>query len=218
MKIQVLDNTFYRRPYITKPLDYITFQTTSNAYFDKDGYELNKLEQEFYKINGINIGLDQQYHKACQIEWFSMDLECFGIYTDHCMLVQRMAYDGYAKDQIERYVRGESSAGKDIDKTYRKLLEIRPKYGLDISLDYIDDHHCFELLHYEADFFDIDQALEYKEKAESLLLDTDWKRLINKVIGTKDEWSKLNSDDQSDYKAQIFGFKRAFDNLKVIGI
>ena len=82
MKIQVLDNTFYRRPYITKPLDYITFQTTSNAYFDKDGYELNKLEQEFYKINGINIGLDQQYHKACQIEWFLMDLEGFGACTN----------------------------------------------------------------------------------------------------------------------------------------
>jgi hypothetical protein len=31
----------------------------------------------------------------------------------------------------------------------------------------------------------------------------------------KDEWENLSSDDHSDYKAQFFGWHRAFDNKKV---
>jgi len=31
----------------------------------------------------------------------------------------------------------------------------------------------------------------------------------------KDEWINLSSDDHSDYKAQFFGWERAFDNKKV---
>ena len=31
----------------------------------------------------------------------------------------------------------------------------------------------------------------------------------------KHEWENLSSDDHSDYKAQFFGWERAFDNKKV---
>ena len=51
---------------------------------------------------------------------------------------------------------------------------------------------------------------EWFEKIKKLQLESAVAFSSNKVIDTKDEWSKLNSDDQSDYKAQIYGFSKSF--------
>ena len=204
--IKVLDTTFYTDGYIRKPL---SWTLPSNLYFDKDGYELNIVEQDYYTYNGIDTSLQQQYHHACQMEWLDIQLEHLGVYVDHCMLVQRFAYADEARQQIQDSIPS--------DPTLRKLLDIRPKYGLDISLDYIKDDYCFELFHYEVDFIDINEALSVKKQTENLVLSLDFDNLIQSSIDTKFIWESLCSDDQSDYKAKLAGFDRAFDNLKVIG-
>ena len=63
--------------------------------------------------------------------------------------------------------------------------------------------------------FDRDELVEYKVRAEEIILGTDWMEAGLAVKTKRDEWSGLSSDDQSDWKARYFGWYRAFDNRKV---
>ena len=80
----------------------------------------------------------------------------------------------------------------------------------------MDDEECIELFHIEYDSFDYEHALEMKSNAEKIIMNTDWEDGAKQVKSKKEEWMNLNSDDQSDWKAQYFGWHRAFDNKKVI--
>ena len=60
-----------------------------------------------------------------------------------------------------------------------------------------------------------DEAEEGKWKAEELIFSADWEDQAETVLKKKDQWINLNADDQADWKAQYFGWDRAFDNFKV---
>ena len=46
-------------------------------------------------------------------------------------------------------------------------------------------------------------------------MNTDWEPQALRVLQKKGSWIGLNADDQADWKAQYFGWDRAFDNFKV---
>jgi hypothetical protein len=72
-----------------------------------------------------------------------------------------------------------------------------------------------EVIHIEQDFDNVDEAQDAKERLESIIDNTDWYDGAMRLYQRKDEWINLSSDDHSDYKAQFFGWERAFDNKKV---
>ena len=72
-----------------------------------------------------------------------------------------------------------------------------------------------ELFHIEADYWTYEEAVEGKLKAEELIMNTDWHTQAVRVQQKKNSWEHLNADDQADWKAQFFGWDRAFDNYKV---
>ena len=49
----------------------------------------------------------------------------------------------------------------------------------------------------------------------NIIDNTDWYDGAMRLYQRKHEWINLSSDDHSDYKAQFFGWERAFDNKKV---
>ena len=72
-----------------------------------------------------------------------------------------------------------------------------------------------EVIHIEQDFDNLEDAYNAKERLETIINNTDWYEGAVKLWERKDEWINLSSDDHSDYKAQFFGWDRAFDNKKV---
>ncbi len=180
---------------------------TKNDYFDKDGFELNQLEQLYYRANDIKLN-SHLYHAACQHDWITQSAPPkTGAAVDHSMILYRYGYVGEARWQLHHH--------KNADKSIFKLLQIRSKWGLDFSIDWIDYIGTFEIFHVEADRLDFNDFLEIKEKTEQIILNIDYNDAASALRTRRDQWSNLSSDDQSDWKAKWFGFSRAFDTRKV---
>lgn len=208
MNLKIIPNSFRPDPHIQATCSDVSVLNSDMKYFDKDGYEINKTEELFYLAQGVNLSERHLYHTANHVSWFvDTDQSQTGPVLDHSMIVTRWSYTGAAREQIIR-----------LSKLYpslNKLLAVKPKWGIDFSLDYVYTGGCVELFHIEADYFDYNQAVDHKAIAEELIQNTDWQHGAEKVMQHKSEWIDLCSDDQADWKARYFGWHRAFDNLKV---
>jgi hypothetical protein len=209
MNLVNLKPEFTDYPYLTKPIQQLDAETLPLRDFDKDGYEVPApLELAYYRANNVIMNTDIQYHIAPVKEWYSdMSLSEHGLVLDHCMLLTRYAFAGEARAQLE-----EIKTNRPI---VNKLLSIKPKYGIDFSLDYVTHDIIMEVIHIEQDFATLEEANEAKERLEHIIETTDWYQGVIDLQNRKAEWEHLSSDDHSDYKAQFFGWHRAFDNKKV---
>ena len=208
MILQRQDINFVSYPYLTVPIDPEQLALPLKD-FDKDGYEVPALlERAYYTAQGIKLNHEIQYHIAPVDPWY-IDVEDAeeGLVLDHCMLLTRYAFAGPARHQLELTV--------DDRPILQKLLNIRPKYGIDFSLDYVTRDIVMEVIHIEQDFTSLDEANDAKGRLEHIIENTDWLDGAKQLINRKAEWEHLSSDDHSDYKAQYFGWARAFDNKKV---
>ena len=195
--------------YLTKPIERNLVETLPFKDFDKDGYEVpTPLEHLHYEENGIELNREIQFHIAPVQEWYrDVEQSEHGLVLDHCMLLTRYAFAGAAREQIQ-----EVCINRPI---LQKLLNIKPKWGIDFSLDYVTHDVVMEVIHIEQDFDTVDEAYAAKQRLESIIDNTDWYEGAMQLWKRKDEWQNLSSDDHSDYKAQFFGWERAFDNKKV---
>ena len=209
MKLINLYPEFTSDPYLTIPIDQHLVETLPFKDFDKDGYEVpTPLEHLHYEANGIELNRDIQFHIAPVQEWYhDIEQSEHGLVLDHCMLLTRYAFAGAARQQLE-----EVCVNRPI---LQKLLNIKPKWGIDFSLDYVTHNVVMEVIHIEQDFDNIEEALDAKERLEAIIDNTDLYDGAMLLYQRKDEWENLSSDDHSDYKAQFFGWERAFDNKKV---
>jgi len=209
MKLVNLEPKFDTNPYLTNTIDNLKLENLRLDHFDKDGYEVpTVLERMFYEAAGIELNNQIQYHVAPVQEWY-VDAEYSErfLILDHCMLLTRYALAGDARAQVERV--------EQQRPILNKLLGIRPKWGIDFSLDYIDHGIALEVIHIEQDFDNVDEANDAKQRLETIIETTDWYQGVVDLTKCKHQWENLSSDDHSDFKAQFFGWARAFDNRKV---
>lgn len=194
---------FYKDPYFYEEIPENILNNNIN-YFDRDGYELTEVEQEIHKYFKIPLGNCLNHHSVCS-EWIYINEP--PIILDHSFICTRFGYKNDALSSIS------NKCNEDV--RFMKLLKLKPKYGIDISIDYIDDKDVTELLHIEKDFNDINEATKTKKELENLIINLEFKEKAFNLMKEKEKWINLNSDDQSDYKSKIFGFNRAFENIKV---
>lgn len=208
MKLELTENQHPQNPLITRSIDRQEILDTDMMFFDKDGYEINLLEQKFYAANNVNIGEHHLHHTANHVWWIrDTEMSEQGCVIDHSIINTRWAYADAAREDLLR--------AAERRPVLHKLLSIVPKWGIDFSVDYVSQCGCMELFHIELDRFDLDEVTEYKHRAETIILNTDWPDAAQSILARRHEWQDLSSDDQSDWKAQYLGWHRAFDNRKV---
>ena len=213
MKLLRTHAEFPRHPFLTTPIDYFKLQTVPLKDFDKDGYGIEtSLERDHYIANNVDIHIGIQFQQNSigfrNKDWYiDQHNSESGLVLDHTRLLSRWAYAGEARENIKR--------AAQTRPVLNKLLAIKPKWGIDFSLDYVSHQVCMEVFHIEKDATSYDEAMENKARAEEIIENTDWESAIQDILKRKDEWYHLCSDDQSDWKARYFGWHRAFDSKKV---
>ena len=121
---------FLEKPIVDVEIDNIHFADSRAVdFFDKDGYELTRLEQVYYSAQGYKVIKYTADHPGIFQPWISVRHE--NITIDHSCAMYRCSFEGDAKKQIEKHRQENHRVGW--------LLTSKQKWGLDLDIDYCDN-------------------------------------------------------------------------------
>ena len=198
--IQLCDSQFNPDGFWRNPIDCnYNPSTASVALFDQNGYDLCELEIEYSKANHNWHSMHRNFrHNSLKWQWFDQAAKSEGSVLNHALIFERKGYQQQALAQISNWA-------SDLPLLY-KVARIRPKWGLDFSMDWADRAgNVFEIFHYEYDSFDFEEIAELKVKLEQKFLALDWDHAASVLLSRKSEWHDLDFFAQSDYKCAFFG-------------
>lgn len=198
--VVLTNNKFDSNGYWDKPVEKIIYIPTPEdvALFDQNGYDLTDLEKHYAYSNWNKPKKHREHRVALKQSWFTQYYKIEGAVLNHSLLFERKAYAGAALDQLRRWAR-------DLPLLY-KVIAMRPKWGLDFSMDYADrDGNVFELLHWEYDGFDYEEICAVKDAIEPKILAINWDDAAKDLIKYKHNWHHLDFFAQSAWKCNYFG-------------
>lgn len=183
----------------SKAIDKILYEPipADLALFDQNGYDLTPLEQQYAHANMAPIAA-HRYHLALKYDWMSQPEKIEGAVLNHCNLFERKGYANAARAQLTEWA-------KHMPLVH-KLLSLRPKWGLDFSMDYVDRQgNVFEILHWEYDGFEYEEIEEQRERWQPTLMHMDWDDAGQQLLKHKADWHHLGFFEQSAWKCKYFG-------------
>lgn len=185
-----------------KPLpDYFAPKLQHVRLFDQVAFDLCDLEQMYARVNNVSLGNFGPYRASIQQTWFDQADKLEGTVLNHSNLFERKAYTGEALSQLKMWTK--------YFPLIWQLIRLRPKWGVDFSMDYIDSYgNCFEILHWEYDGYCHEEMLEVKHRIEPILINIDWDDAGKKILAKKSEWASLEYTEQCDWKCDYFGVPR----------
>ena len=194
--LELTNNQFDPRSYFTQRIKFTRPVTADSVrIFDQNGYILTDLEQQFYNQPSEHRGL---WEHSCQQSWFVQQPKTEYAILNHSLLFERKGFSDQAYDQL-------AAIASDIPVVW-KVAKIRPKWGLDFSIDWCDKKgNVFEVLHWEWDAFDYDTVQDKKIKYEHRFLSADWDDIGRSMLAKKSEWHHLDFFAQSEWKCKYFG-------------
>lgn len=199
--LKITSNKFNNNPVWCVPLDSktpIPYKTPD--LFDQNGYDLCYTEMLYASKNNTVIKSHRSHRFAIRQEWLTQNHKLEGSVLNHALLFERKGYDGEARAQLVEWAKQYPA--------YHKLLNIKPKWGLDFSMDYYDSEgNTFEVLHWEFDSFNYDEIIEKKEQNEERFTSIDWDDGAKSLLRQKDSWFNLDFFAQSEYKCNFFGIE-----------
>ena len=193
------NNQFNPNPYWEAPIlgdDVPPYDTPD--LFDQNGYDLCLVEKMFANANNGYYEGHRSHRAAVRQAWIAQPYKEEGAVLNHALLFERKGYSGRALEQLQGWAK--------IYPAYYRLINIKPKWGLDFSMDYYDrEGNTFEVLHWEYDGFDFNEIQDKKLEVEETLVRMDWDAAAKEILKLKDHWYHLDFFAQSDYKCNFFG-------------
>ena len=203
MRLALTQNKFNYNPYWSNPISQeIIPSIEQTELFDQNGYDLTLLERLYAEANGQAGRWHRPNHYALKRDWLiDKKNSVTGAHVNHALLFERKGYAGAALAQLEGWARH--------NNLIYKIIKMRPKWGMDISVDYVDAAgNVFELLHWEYDGFNYQEIADKKTHIEKFLLTVDWNSAAAEMIRRKSEWHHLGFFEQSDWKTEFFGIEK----------
>ena len=201
--LRLTENKLDSNGYWNKPIPEWVYQPSVSDLdlFDQNGYDLTFLEQSFAFYNHVETKNHREHRATLKCNWFEQEEKIEGAVLNHASLFERKAYNGKALEQLKNWA-------NEIPLIY-KVIAMRPKWGLDFSMDYVDrEGNAFEIVHWEYDGFDFDEIDKVKSVIEPILLSIDYDDAAKQLLNRKDEWHSLDFFAQSDWKCKFFGIPR----------
>ena len=164
--------------------------------FDQNGYHLTKAEQAFLIRNGYEP-IERRHEDCLRYDWLVWDKR-EGAHINHSDLFERKGFKDQALEQL-------IAVAEDCNPMLYKLIKMKPKWGIDISIDYVSPDAVFEVFHYEWDAFNYDLVMEKKEEIENFILSKDWDDIALTLWNKKDEWYDLDFFEQTQWRTDYFG-------------
>jgi len=204
MKVILTEQKFDPNPYWSNPIR-SRFTTPTWHYidlFDQNGYDLTALEQLYAVANDVELTDHRNNrHMTIRKDWFVDDKPETGAHINHAVMFERKGYTGEALAQLKVWAQGNNHI--------YKLICMKPKWGLDFSIDYVDDRgNVFEVLHWEWDSFSYDEIQDKKNKMDNFLSGVDWNQSAKQILQRKSEWHHLDFFAQSKWKTDFFGIEK----------
>ena len=144
--------------------------------------------------------IHQSDHKILEVYTQPATKSGRGQKINHSDIFERKGFKSVALEQIE-YI------AKENNPMLYKLVKMKPKWGIDISIDYVSKDAVFEVFHYEWDAFEYDAVMKMKEVIEKFVLDQDWDDVALKLWEKRDEWYHLDFFDQTKWRTDYFGLQ-----------
>ena len=191
------NNKLHSQPYFLDPTEDIEILKDPNSVdlFDQNGYHLKKAEQSFLTYNSYQA-IERRHEDCMRYDWLVWDKRD-GAHINHSDLFERKGFSSTAKEQLE-------AIALDNPMLY-KLIKMKPKWGIDISIDYVSEDAVFEIFHYEWDSFEYDAVVEKKLEIEQFVLNLDWDDVAKKLWKIRDQWYDLDFFEQTQWRTDYFG-------------
>ena len=191
------DNKLNKKGYFTEPTLNIDVLIDKNSVdlFDQNGYHLTKAEQAYLKYNGYKP-IERRHEDCLRYDWLVWDKR-EGAHINHSDLFERKGFAKDAKKQILEISK--------INPMLHKLIKMKPKWGIDISIDYVSENAVFEVFHYEWDSFNFNAVIDKKGEIEEFMLKNDWDDIAKTLWNKKDEWYNLDFFEQTQWRTDYFG-------------
>ena len=201
--IKLAGNSFNSNGYWDKVIDKLVFIPLKEDIdlFDQNGYDLTIVEQHFARSNNTAYTRHREHIRCIKQDWFIQEYKIEGAVLNHSNLFERKGYTGRALEQLKYWA-------KELP-LINKVAALRPKWGLDFSMDYADRKgNAFEVLHWEWDSFDYVEIETIRQIIEPRLQDIDWDDAAQEILKHKDQWYHLGFFEQSDWKCNYFGIPK----------
>lgn len=180
----------------------------NESFFDREGYELNSIEKAFYSSNSVPVLVEERQTRrvpddALKVQlqhWYSETNLHPNLLIDHAHILHRLAYKGEALEQIKK-------KAKEYPHLWR-MVHMKPKYGADFAVDWVDENQAVEIFHFEIDGRNTEEFLLNLNILEKFIAATDWEKKAKELLSKKNEWKHLDEYKQAVYKAELFGFNK----------
>jgi len=194
--MKVANTTLHREPNFLDPTEDIKILKDPNSVdlFDQNGYHLTKAEQAFLGYNGYKT-IERRHEDCMRYDWMLWDKKD-GAHINHSDIFERKGFSSNALEQLH--------AIAPSNPMLYKLIKMKPKWGIDISIDYVSPDAVFEVFHYEWDSFNYEHVIEKKLEIEEFLLKLDWDDVAKDLWKKKDEWFNLDFFEQTKWKTDYF--------------
>jgi hypothetical protein len=196
--MKVTNNELHRNAYFLDATEDVDILKDPNCVdlFDQNGYHLTKAEQVFLNSNGYDI-VERRHEDCMRYDWLICDKR-EGAHINHSDLFERKGFYSVALEQLQ-YI------AEEYNPMLWKLVKMKPKWGIDISIDYVAEDAVFEVFHYEWDSFNYAAVIEKKSEIEEFILKNDWDDIAKTLWRKKEEWYNLDFFAQTQWRTNYFG-------------
>ena len=195
--MRILNTALHKEPYFLDATEDIATLKDSSCVdlFDQNGYHLTKAEQTFLSRNGYEK-IARRHEDCLRQDWIKWDKK-EGAHINHSDIFERK---GFADQALEQLI----TIAEEYNPMLYKLIKMKPKWGIDISIDYVSKDAVFEVFHYEWDSFNYEELVEKKYEIENLVLKLDWDTVALELWNVKEEWINLDFFDQTKWRTDYF--------------